>query len=111
MTERAQEMAQGLLRLSAQKLWAERSNPLSMPVATWIGCLRTDDRLTWRSTDGIWQAQLERSPSGGHVSICWYCRDVYVGRYDERGWHAPRAGVRRRRPRPSVTSLPLPLAS
>jgi len=31
MTERGQEIAQDLLRLSAQKLWAERGNPMFMP--------------------------------------------------------------------------------
>jgi len=31
MNHRSQEIAEGLLRLSAQKLWAERSNPISIP--------------------------------------------------------------------------------
>jgi hypothetical protein len=31
MTTRTQDIAQDLLRLSAQKLWAERANPVSMP--------------------------------------------------------------------------------
>ena len=31
MTDRGQDIAQGQLRLSAQKLWAERANPISMP--------------------------------------------------------------------------------
>jgi hypothetical protein len=112
VTERAQQIGHGLLRLSAQKLWAEgRANPVSLPVGTWIGCFKTEDRQTWRSTDGVWQAQLERSPNGSHVSLAFWCRDAYVGRFDERGWHAPKAGARRRRPRAAVRSLPLPLAS
>ena len=111
MTNRTQEIAQDLLRLSAQKLWAERANPTFMPTGTWIGCFRTDDHLTWRSTDGVWQAQLERSGSGGHVSLAFFCREVYVGRFDQRGWHAPSAHRRQRRPRPLSRSLPLPLAS
>ena len=112
MTERAQQIRQGLLRLSAQKLWAEgRANPVSLPAGTWIGCFRTDDRQTWRSTDGVWQAQLERSLNGSHVSLSVWCRDAYVGRFDERGWHAPKAGVHRPCPRPTISSLPLPLAN
>src|SRR6516165_1734730 len=111
MTARTQEIAQDLLRLSAQKLWAERANPVSIPVGTWIACFRTDDHLTWRSTDGVWQAQLERSSSGGHVSLAFFCREVYAGRFDNRGWHLPRHGYRSRRPRSLARSLPLPLAS
>jgi hypothetical protein len=88
MTTRTQDIAQDLLRLSAQKLWAERANPVSMPTGTWIGCFRTEDRLTWRSTDGVWQAQLERSGNGGHVSLAFFCREVYVGRFDQRLAHA-----------------------
>jgi len=106
----AQGIAQDLLRLSAQKLWAERSNPLFMSTGTWIGCFETDDHLTWRSTDGAWQAQLERSNNGAHVSLAFFCREVYVGRFDQRGWHAPTTHRRQPRPRAPVRSLPLPLA-
>ena len=111
MTDRRQNIAEDLLRLSAQKLWAERANPVSLPIGTWIACFRTDDHLTWRSTDGLWQAQLERSSNGAHVSLVFFCRELHVGRFDHRGWHAPRPGRRTRRPRPLVQSLPLPLAS
>jgi hypothetical protein len=31
MTDRGQDIAEGLLRLSAQNLWAERANPISIP--------------------------------------------------------------------------------
>ena len=111
-TARNQQFGQGLLRLSTQKLWAEgRANPVSLPVGTWIGCFRTDDRQCWRSTDGVWQAQLERSRVGGDVSLAFFCRGDYVGRFDQRGWHAAGANSRRRRPRAVVGSLPLPLAS
>jgi hypothetical protein len=111
MTDRGQDIAQGLLRLSAQKLWAERANPISMSIGTWIGCFQTEDHLNWRSNDGIWQAQLERSTRGGHVSLAFFCRGLLVGRFDHRGWHAASADRRHRRPRPLVRSLPLPLAS
>lgn len=111
MTGPTQHIAQDLLRLSAQKLWAERANPLFMPIGTWIGCFRTEDHLAWRSTDGVWQAQIERSSRGQHVSLAFFCRELYVGRFDHRGWHPPRARRRPYRPRPVVPSLPLPLAS
>jgi hypothetical protein len=78
---------------------------------TWIACFRTEDHLNWRSTDGVWQAQLERPGNGGHASLAFFCRELYVGRFDQRGWHTPRPGKRTRRPRPLVRSLPLPLAS
>ncbi|HEY7268792.1 MAG TPA: hypothetical protein VH951_03100 [Dehalococcoidia bacterium] len=67
--------------------------------------------VQWRSTDGLWQAQLERSGNGGHVSLAFFCRELYVGRFDQRGLHTPRRENRTRRPRPLVLSLPLPLAS
>jgi hypothetical protein len=111
VTARAQDIAQDLLRLSAQKLWAERANPVSMPTGTWIACFHTEDHLTWRSTDGLWRAQVERSGNGGHVSLAFFCREVYVGRFDHRGWHTPRHRNHIRRPRSLVRSLPLPLAS
>jgi hypothetical protein len=111
VTDRGQEIADGLLRLSAQKLWAERFNPISIPVGTWIGCFHTEDHLNWRSTDGVWQAQLERSTNGGHVSLAFFCRELFAGRFDQRGWHAASAHRRQHRPRPLVRSLPLPLAS
>ena len=111
MSDPGHDIAQGLLRLSAQKLCAERGNPMSIPIGTWIGCFQTEDRLNWRSTDGIWQAQLERSANGGHVSLAFFCREMLVGRFDHRGWHAANARSRHHRPRPLVRSLPLPLAS
>jgi hypothetical protein len=111
MSDCGQDIAEGLLRLSAQKLWAERANPIFMPIATWIGCFQTDDHLNWRSTDGVWQAQLEHSSSGNHVSLAVFCREGFVGRFDQRGWHAPNAKRRHHRPRPLVRSVQLPLAS
>jgi hypothetical protein len=90
MSDRGQDITQDLLRLSAQKLCAD---------------------LNGRSTDGVWQAQLERSTNGRHVSLSFYCPDEFVGSFDHRGWHAPSAQRRHQRPRPLVRSLPLPLAS
>jgi hypothetical protein len=111
MSDRAKDIAQDLLRLSAQKLGAERANPISMPIGTWIDCSRTDNHLVWCSTDGVWQAQLERSTNGGHVSLSFFCREDYVGRFDHRAWHSPSAQRRHHRPRAIVRSLSLPLAS
>src|SRR5262249_27542164 len=51
-----------LLRLSAQKLWSEgRANPVWYRCSSWVGVWTTDDRITWRTTDGTWLAQIERS--------------------------------------------------
>jgi hypothetical protein len=76
-------------------------------VAEWV----TDDRITWRSTDGAWLAQLQQSRTGRHLSLAIWEHAVYRGRYDERGWHGPTARTRHLKPRPRVRSLPLPLAS
>jgi hypothetical protein len=100
-----------LLRLSAQKLWAEgRANPVWYECSSWVGTWATDDRVTWRTIDGTWLAQLERSASGRHVSLAFYKRGTYVGRHDDSGFHLPSRPRRNRRPRPAIRSLPLPLA-
>ena len=99
-----------LLRLSAQKLWAERNNPIWFRCATWLGTWVTDDRISWRTTDGGWLAQLERSTNGQHVSLAFYERGTYVGRQDATGFHHAGTHSRPRRPRPVARSLPLPLA-
>ncbi len=103
--------AEFLLRLSAQKLFAEgRVNPMSIPCVTWVGTWRTDDRVTWRTPDAAWLAQLERSNSGRHVSLAIYHHGVYQGRQDASGFHLPTRESRSPRPRPAARSLPLPLA-
>lgn len=100
-----------LLRLSAQKLWAEgRANPVWFSCSSWIGTWVTEDRVTWRTTDGAWMAQLERSANGRHVWMAFYNHATYVGRHDVSGFHQPTRQSRGRRPRPAVRSLPLPLA-
>ena len=99
-----------LVRLSAQKLWAERANPVTWECSTWIGLWVTADRLTWHTTDGTWLGQLERSRNGQHVSLALYCRGTYVGRQDAQGFHGPGNHSRTRRRRPAARSLPLPLA-
>ena len=100
-----------IVRLSAQKLWSEgRANPLWYQCSTWVGIWTTEDRITWRTTNGDWVAQLERSTNGRHVSLAFYKEAVYVGRQDASGFHIPSSPRRARRPRPLVRSLPLPLA-
>jgi hypothetical protein len=99
-----------LLRLSAQKLWAERNNPIWLRCSSWLGTWVTDDRISWRTTDGAWLAQLERSTNGRHVSLAFYQRGTYAGRQDATGFHHAGRQSRARRPRPVARSLPLPLA-
>ena len=108
---KAHPEAEFLLRLSAQKLFAEgRVNPIAFQCVTWVGAWRTDDRVTWQTEDGAWLAQLERSNSGRHVSLAIYRHGVYLGRQDAHGFHFPAKESRSRRPRPATRSLPLPLA-
>jgi hypothetical protein len=109
-TSPAEPDAALLLRLSAQKLWAERANPVWYECSSWVGTWATDDRVTWRTSDGTWLAQLERSANGRHVSLAFYKRGTYVGRHDDSGFHLPSRQHRNRRPRPAMQSLPLPLA-
>ena len=59
MTNRTQDIAQDLLRLSAQKLWAERANPVSMPTGTW------NDR------SGSSQLAAEDDPLIPSQAKCW----------------------------------------
>jgi hypothetical protein len=60
--------AEFLLRLSAQKLFAEgRANPIAFQCVTWLGVWCTDDRVTWRTADDAWLAQLERSHNRRHL--------------------------------------------
>jgi hypothetical protein len=101
-----------LVRRSAAKLWSEgRVNPVWLPVGTWVGCFSTEDRVTWRTEDGTWVAQLQRSPNGVHVSLVVWHHGRYLGRQDGSGWHAATGRNRPRTPRPLQRALPLPLAS
>src|SRR5260370_20189839 len=77
-----------LIRLSAQKLWAEgRANPVWFECRSWIGDWQTEDRVTWRTTDGLWLGQLQRSPNGRRVFLRLWRGQTFVGpQYDAR-WH------------------------
>ena len=100
-----------LIRLSAQKLWAEgRANPVWFECRSWIGDWQTDDRVTWRTTDGVWLAQLQRSLNGRRVFLRLWRGLRFVGHQDDAGWHPAAARSRSRQPRPVQRSLPLPLA-
>ena len=100
-----------VLRLSAQKLWSEgRANPVWYECSTWLGIWSTDDRVTWRTADGNWLAQLERSANGRHISLAFYNQAGDAGRQDAAGFHVPSRPRHAKRPRPSLQSLPLPLA-
>jgi hypothetical protein len=102
-----------LVRLSAQKLWAEgRANPVSWVSRTWIGDWLTDDRVTWRTTDGHWLAQLQRSQNGQRVFLRVWRNHLFVGYQDLASWHPATTRSRTRQPRPvhHAVSLPLPLA-
>jgi hypothetical protein len=103
--------AEFLLRLSAQKLFAEgRANPIAFQCVTWLGVWCTDDRVTWRTADDAWLAQLERSHNRRHLSLAIFQHGIYQGRQDASGFHLPTGQSRTRRPRPAMRSLRLPLA-
>jgi hypothetical protein len=98
---------------SASRLWAERVNPIWWQTRTPVGDWLTDDRRTWRTTDGHWLAQVQRSANGRHVFMALWHDNVYVGFQDDIGWHPATVLSRTRHPHPVVRSLPLrlPLAS
>jgi hypothetical protein len=103
-------MDRDLFSRAAERIWTEgRNNPLSWPVGTNAGVFRTDDRVTWRTADGVWTVELRRSRRGRHLYLSVFHAGVYVGRYDSlSGWcdatERSRVGQLRAR------SLPLPLA-
>jgi hypothetical protein len=84
-----------------------RANPVWFEVRTWIGCFWTEDRVTWRSEDGAWVAQLQRSINGSYVYLTVWHSGQYVGRHDAAGWHAATGRSRPRTPRPVQRTLPL----
>ena len=100
-----------MLRLSAQKLWSEgRANPVWYECSSWLGTWTTEDRVTWRTEDCKWLAQLERSANGRHISLAFYSQTGYAGRQDASGFHVPSRTRHAKRPRAAAWSLPLPLA-
>ena len=95
---------------SASKLWAERANPIWWRSHTWLGDWVTDDRITWRTDDGRWLAQLQHSANRRRTFLAvWRDSDTYVGCQDDAGWHPATARSRKRQPRQDVRTLPMPL--
>ena len=87
-----------------------RANPVWFSCTSWIGTWVTEDRVTWRTTDGAWVAKLERSANARRIWMAFYHHGAYQGRQDAAGFHHPGRQSRGRRPRPAARSLPLPLA-
>jgi hypothetical protein len=99
-----------LVAASASKLWTERVNPIWWQTRTWLGEWLTEDRLTWRTTDGHWLAQIQRSVNQRHTFMAVWHDGSYAGFQDDVGWHPATARSRNRAPHAVVRSLPLPLA-
>ena len=93
----------------AERIWTTgRGNIPWWSVGTTVGAFETEDRLTWRTTDGAWTAQLRRSKHGQHIYLVLFDEGAYLGRYDARtGWHGATTRSRVRQ----LRSLPLPLAA
>jgi hypothetical protein len=100
----------GPVAASAAKLWAERINPTWWRCRTWVGDWLTDDRITWRTEDGAWLAQIQRSANGKHTFLALWRAGTYAGYQDDTGWHPATANGRVRQPRVAAQSLPLLLA-
>jgi hypothetical protein len=98
-----------LVAASAGRLRAERVNPIWWQTRTWLGEWLTEDRLTWRTKDGHWLAQIQRSVNRRHVFMAVWHDGAYAGFQDDTGWHPATARSRKRAPHPVVRSLPLPL--
>jgi hypothetical protein len=101
--------AADLLALSASKLWAERSNPIWWQCRTYLGEWLTEDRVTWRTEDGGWLAQTQRSANRRRTFMVLWHDGTYAGFQDDSGWHPATVRSRIRQPHPVVRSLPLPL--
>jgi hypothetical protein len=99
----------GSLAASASKLWAERVNPIWWRPRTSLGEWLTEDRRTWRTQDGHWLAQVQRSANGRHTFMAIWHDGAYAGFQDDAGWHPATARSRKHQPHTVVRSLPLPL--
>jgi hypothetical protein len=95
--------------VSASRLWIERADPVWWQARTPIGEWQTDDRRTWRTLDGHWLPQVQRSANQCHVFMAIWHDDTYVGFQDDIGWHSATVRSRTRRPHPALRAQPLPL--
>ena len=106
----ASVLVQIIAVVRAERSWSEgRGNPLGWTVHTSLGAFGSSDRLTWRTADGVFTAELRRSRSGQHVYLALFDVGSYLGRFDASGWRAAsnRSRVRQLRP----TQLPFHLAA
>ena len=106
MHTRRANLHRALLGRAAERIWTEgRANPIDWAVGTTLGAFRTADRLSWRTDDGAWTAELRRSRNGRRLYLVLFHQGVYLGSYEpSRGWvnASGRSLVRQLR------SLPLP---
>src|ERR1043166_7374825 len=77
-----------LLGRAAQRIWAERSNPVGWTVRTPLGDFETSDGGTWRTADDAFIAELRHSRLGRHVYLALFHERAYLGLYDASGWRA-----------------------
>ena len=84
-------------------------NPIWWQTRTPLGDWLTEDRHTWRTTDGHWLAQVQRSANQRRVFMAVWHDSAYVGFQYDSGWHPATTRSRKHRPQPVVTSVPLPL--
>jgi hypothetical protein len=98
-----------VLGRAAQRIWAERVNPVGWNVRTPLGDFDSSDRITWRTADGAWTAELRRSRNGRHIYLALFHENTFLGRYDVAGWRVASSRSRVGHPRPS--RLPLRLAA
>jgi hypothetical protein len=76
-----------LLGRVAERIWAEGlSNPLDWDVRTTVGTFSTTDRCTWRSSDGVWTAELRCARNRRHLYLALFHEGQNLGRYDGAGW-------------------------
>jgi hypothetical protein len=94
---------------SASRLWTERVNPVWWRCRTPLGEWLTEDRVTWRTEDGHWVAQIQRSANRRRVFLRLWQDTRYMGYQDDAGWHAATPRTRRHEPHAVLRSLPLPL--
>jgi hypothetical protein len=73
----------------AQRIWAEGlSNTLDWGIRTTAGTFTTTDRITWRSADGAWTAELRRSRNRRYLYLVLFHEHRYLGRYDDAAWRS-----------------------
>ena len=73
---------------AARRIWDEgRGNPVGWIVRTGLGPFESEDRMTWRTADGRYGAELRRSRNGRHVYLALFEGGRSLG-YDANDWRA-----------------------